>query len=249
MECARSMEQEPRFLLSQAVVLALAALLLASCVSGGFDSVRKVNQLEKGMPYDEVVRLLGPPETTQNGPEGLVAKFWLHQAWKGNVPYDMTFRNSDKTLLYWKEDEKGYAQSQARLGAVAKALESADKSQKSGGGGPMVPNDPQLMQYFAGQYYGYSGGGYGSTGGTERRLTLCANGTYRMNSESSYSGTDGSWGAASQGGKDGQWTIQGNRNQGRISMGGTTYDYSTCGNGCLVINGVKMGYAGQANCN
>lgn len=224
----------------------LIGLALAACATGGFNSTQNIQQLHQGMSYDEVVNLLGRPESQSVGSKGLVAKFWLHEAWKGNVPYDLTFHPTKKTLISWKEDEKGYQQSQAKLGLLASVLKSAEESSKSGGGS-MVPNDPQLMQYFSGQWYGFSGGGYGSSGGTERRLTLCSDGTYRMNSESGYSGSG--WGTASQGGNDGKWTIQGNRNQGKISMNGTTYDYSSCGNGCVVINGVKMAYESQANCN
>lgn len=109
-------------------------------------------------------------------------------------------------------------------------------------------------RWIAGKYYSY-------VGSTERKLTLCPSGIYYYNSESSYSGSStdsggyntGAWGTANANRGDGRWEIVGNRQQGTLifisSNGSREEQRYQVGDGCIYINGVKMGYNGAANCN
>ena len=105
-------------------------------------------------------------------------------------------------------------------------------------------------------YYSFSSAGPYSSGGTERRVTLCPNGTYYMGSESSYSagaGTGGAWGAASQRSGRGIWRVQENINQGALTTidsngKATEYRYQQCGGDCIYFGNNKFAIAGPANC-
>lgn len=221
---------------------------LTNCVSGGFDSAKKTNQLRPGMHYDEVVKLLGPPESSQVVKGKWIVRWELHQSWKGNVPYNFDFNSKTKRLISWKEDEKGYQENQKTLAALAAAIGLSG----GGAGGDPGPNNPQIMQAIAGRWFSFSGGGTIS-GGTSRNLLLCANGTYTWGTESGYSTNAGSY--ASQSNMDGRWAVQGNRQQGTITLApsnGETeeYEYKVCEtdkDGCLYIGGYKYGWA-HADC-
>jgi hypothetical protein len=146
--------------------------------------------------------------------------------------------------------------------AVAKSMQSvkAQESAKAGGTGAAGTSsgsgNQQLMQQMAGSYYSFSSAGPYSSGGTERRVTLCPNGTYYSGSESGYSGgagTGGAWGSASQQSGRGTWRVQGNVNQGiltTIDSSGkpTEYRYQRCGGDCIYIGNTKFAVAGPANC-
>lgn len=113
-------------------------------------------------------------------------------------------------------------------------------------------NRSELASQIAGIWWGYSGS-------TERKIGLCPGGAYRDYSESSYSGNssdalgnqDMSWGAASQKGGQGTWTIQGDYQRGNIYVrynnGSTaTIHYEQCGDtGCLLFNGTKLCRSGK----
>ncbi len=144
--------------------------------------------------------------------------------------------------------------------AVAKSMQSvtAQESARAGGtGGAAAPSDSgQLKLQMAGVYYSFSSAGPYSSGGTERRVTLCPNGTYYSGNESSYSagaGTGGAWGTASQQSGRGTWRVQGNANQGILttvdsSGKATEYRYQRCGGDCIYIGNTKFAIAGPANC-
>jgi hypothetical protein len=162
-------------------------------------------------------------------------------------------------LISWSENQQAYAQRQEQMKMVADELEKADlASSASSGAGPSASfeNDPDLMNYYVGSYYSFSGVAGGQTGGTERKLSLCPDGKYYSSSESGYSGdagTAGAWGTASQGGGGGTWKITGSKTSGTIAMtnasGKTTvYKYETCGNGCYYFGSVKYAYAGKPEC-
>ncbi len=178
----------------------LAAFLFTGCVSGGFDSVKKVNTLQPGMDYSEVVKLLGEPETAQFVNNKRVATFWLHQQWRGNVPMDLEF-SADNKLISWRENSNKFAESQNKLATIAKAIEQSGVA----GAAPKGPNDPQLQGEIAGKWWGYASS-------TERRIGLCADGTYMDYTEAGYSGSSSNqygdqtmaWGSASQGGGQGR---------------------------------------------
>jgi hypothetical protein len=130
------------------------------------------------------------------------------------------------------------------------------QAQATGGATPSVgPGDPALLQAMAGQYYSYSGS-------TERKVTLCSDGTFISSSEwsASYSSRDslgndaGGGGAASQNRNSGSWSVQGNQQNGTITMGyrgGKTDQvrYESMGErGCYRFNGNPFCYSGAANC-
>ncbi len=118
------------------------------------------------------------------------------------------------------------------------------------------PGNQQLMRQMAGEYYSFSSAGLSYSGGTERRVTLCPDGTYYSGTESSYSagaGTSDAWGAASQRSGRGTWKVQGNVNQGLLttiepSGEATEYQYQRCGGGCIYFGDTKFAFAGPAKC-
>jgi hypothetical protein len=169
----------------------------------------------------------------------------------------MVFDPQTQTLISWSENEADYQKSQEQIGEMAKALEESQAASGGGGGGgggnasATGPNDPQLMQQFAGTYYSFSAVGGGQTGGTETSVTLCPDGTYYNSSETGYSGSG--WGSASQGGNRGTWRIVGNMNEGTLttvtsSGSATEYKYSRCGNDCVYFGNNKFAYAGPPKC-
>jgi len=126
----------------------------------------------------------------------------------------------------------------------------------SGGGGAAAdpgPSDAALMQAFAGRYYGYSAAGQ-MTGGTERRLTLCADGRFRYGSETAYSGFEGEWQQGGGNANQGRWSIHGSKQQGTIIL---SYENgardkvsfrATDNQGCYSFNSSKLCYEGASGC-
>jgi hypothetical protein len=145
---------------------------------------------------------------------------------------------------------------------IAKSMQysKAQESAGAGGaGGAMAPSDSggqTLMRQMAGVYYSFSSAGSSYSGGTERRITLCENGTYYSGSESSYSagaGTGGAWGTANQKSGRGTWRVRGNVNKGILttidsSGKATEYRYERCGGDCIYFGNNKFAIAGTANC-
>jgi hypothetical protein len=136
----------------------------------------------------------------------------------------------------------------------------AERSDRAGGtrgaGTPSDSGNQQLMRQMAAAYYSFSSAGPSSSGGTERRVVLCPNGTYYSGSESGYSGgagTSGAWGSASQRSGGGTWRVQGNINQGVVTMidssgNPTEYRYERCGGDCIYFGNNKFAVEGPANC-
>ncbi len=241
--------------------LILSTIGITSCTTSktmALNSIELTNQLRPGMTYDEVVEILGNPKSSQMTGDKWVARWNLQEMWKGYIPHDFVFDPKTQTLISWSQNEKAFETQQKQLKVVADALEETAKetetknTNKSGGGStPKITNDPGLMQKFAAYYYSYTGGGYGSSGGTERKMTLCANGSYRSSSESSYSGSD--WGTVNQGGGDGSWKISGTMEKGTIVLTSNNgaqkyFKYESCGGDCIYFGSVKFGVAGDANC-
>ncbi len=118
------------------------------------------------------------------------------------------------------------------------------------------PNDPQMMQAIAGEYYSYSGS-------TEKQVMFCPDGKFSDSSESSYSGVSSdslgnqnmAWGAAGQKGGSGLWAIQGTLQSGTITLsykGGkkVTIKYlAGPEKGCYSFDGTTFCYKGSARCN
>lgn len=127
------------------------------------------------------------------------------------------------------------------------------KNEPEGSSSAGVENS-RLASEISGIWWGYSGS-------TERKIGLCPNGRYQDYSESSYSGSSKdslgnpstSWGSASQRGGSGTWAINGNYQEGIISVrysnGNTaTIRYRQFGEpGCLLFNGHKLCRSGRCN--
>ena len=157
-----------------------------------------------------------------------------------DVRLDIDLSAKDGSMSYLKAEDI-----QALAGRAAGA---------SGDAPPAGPNDPQLMSAFAGQYWGYAGS-------TETSLTLCPGGMFIEQSESSYSGTSrdslgnqtAGWGAASQGGNRGNWSIQGDPRQGTIRLSyasgkQSNVPYRQVDQGCFTFNSRTLCRKGAAQC-
>jgi hypothetical protein len=243
--------------LSSWIVIPIVVFFIAGCSSMKslqLNSVQLTNQLRPGMTYAEVESLLGKPKSSQVVGDQMVARWNLQEMWKGYIPYDFVFNAADQTLVSWSENTQAFNQQQAQLQVIADELNKADLANAAAGGGgasPSFENDASLMDYFKGMYYSFSAVGGGQTGGTERKMSLCPDGSYSSSSESGYSGTG--WGTASQGGGRGTWRITGTKTSGTIVMtdaGGnsTTYKYEACGDGCIYFGNNKFAYAGNPEC-
>jgi len=122
------------------------------------------------------------------------------------------------------------------------------------GAGPGSLNNSELAAEISGIWWGYSGS-------TERKIGLCPQGRYHDYTESSYSGSSKdslgnpstAWGTANQKGSVGTWSIQGNYQEGIISVrqpdgNESSIRYKQCGEpGCLFFNGHKLCRTGRCN--
>jgi hypothetical protein len=88
-------------------LLLIAALALTSCAG-----VTKTNQLSPGMHPAEVRASFGAPSQTQFIGNKWVWKYYLHQPWKGFVPYHLVFNRNTQVLEEWYADEAEYVQQQ-----------------------------------------------------------------------------------------------------------------------------------------
>ncbi len=223
-------------------VFLAVCLAMAGCASGGFDSVKKTSRLYPGMTYDEATALLGPAQETTMTQGRLVATFWLHQAWRGDVPFDLVFSGQPPQLQSWTENKEKFEASQGMLASINKAIEQSGMA--GGNTAPAGPNDANLQRQMAGQWWGYSGS-------TERTIGLCADGSYFDSMEASYSGQGSdqygnqtmAWGQASQGGDQGRWTVSGRAQSGTIHVvygngSSRNIDYRQINDpGCLSFDG------------
>lgn len=157
---------------------------------------------------------------------------------------------NDKKRMDIDLSAKGGDMDYSKTGREAGAAGNSRKPAHGEGGGRAGKNNTSLQAQIAGVWWGYSGS-------TERKIGLCADGSYMDYTESGYSGraqdVGGAWGSASQRGGQGSWTIQGDTNSGvinvRYSNGNTTsLRYRQIGDpGCLDINGNTL-CRKSANC-
>jgi hypothetical protein len=242
-----------RSLVNYNFIVLLLMFLLNSCGSSnlGFNSVKKTNELQPGMSYDEVVAVMGKPKSSEMLDDKWIVRWNLQEPWKGMVPYDMVFDAKTKTLISWSENEKAYQEHQAKLKVLADAVNESTASSTGGGNASVnVPNDVSLQQQFAVKLYRFSAVGGGQTGGTETTINLCPDGSFTKSGETGYSGNG--WGTDSQSGEHGRWRIQGNMQQGKITIiqngSAREYSYSRAGNDYVIINGDKYAVAGAPAC-
>jgi hypothetical protein len=204
-------------------VLVGSLFLTVGCAAMGMNSVQKLSQLSPGMSSDQVVEILGEPESSQMTEDKWILNYTLHENWKGFVPYFVVFDKDTRRLEAWFEDEEGYQRAQAQMGETfAPILEAAEQESGGGGAAPAGPNDPDLQKWITGNYYYFSSSQVVSAS-SEESLVLCVDGRFRQTGEFSASGTRDSggntgWGAASQGGNGGRWTISGDRQSGTITL-------------------------------
>lgn len=166
----------------------------------------------------------------------------------GGGAYFISLTSDDKYVKKVSEISDGIIKSTQFSKPLTGSIQHEQKQKKVAGS-----ND--LMRYFAGTYFSYTGGGVIS-GGTERRFVICANGQFYFSSESSYSGgagTEDAWGAASQSGEAGMWSISGDKNSGQIELTYTNgeteiVNYQVCGDGCIYFNQIKYAYEKPADC-
>ena len=83
-------------------ILIVSLSIAHGCGSGksmALNSAEKTSELRPGMPYDEVVELLGKPKSSQMNAEAWVVRWNLQEMWKGYVPCDMAFDPNSRELL------------------------------------------------------------------------------------------------------------------------------------------------------
>lgn len=95
-------------------LLCASVLALSSCAGtgGGLNSLQKTNQLVPGMKPQEVKAVLGEPSQSQFIGDQWVWKYYLHQSWKGFVPFYLVFSRSNPTLHQWFANEAEYYRQQ-----------------------------------------------------------------------------------------------------------------------------------------
>lgn len=193
--------------------VAAAALLLAGCAGFEFDSGKKITQLREGMTYPEVVTLLGQPVTSQLEQGRFMARWSLHVAWKGNVPYDLEFNAKTRRLIAWKANEEEYQKSQQRLatafGVSADAPGGAETENPAASG-----NAEHWSKDLLGRELALISSGSGHY--SQKSLFLCRNGTYRTSSNSGNFG-GGAYSDARRGAA-GRWQASGPANAGVLVL-------------------------------
>jgi hypothetical protein len=239
------------------LLLFVFATLSLSCGGSSnvaLNSINKLNELQPGMSYDQVVEKLGEPKSTQVLNDGLTARWVLQEMWVGYVPYDMVF-NTNKELISWSKNNAEFAKNQENLKAVSDivtvASEEMNKSTGNGNASPTGPNDENLMRQFAVKLYRFSGSGGGTTGGSETTINLCPDGRFTSGGESGYSGSG--WGTASENGDHGTWRIQGNMQEGEIVFVHSNgkawkYHYFRAQGDYVTLDGTKYGLNGRPDC-
>ncbi len=93
----------------------LTIVLFATIVSGctARSVVQRTNQLAPGMPYEEVVQLLGQPKSSQFVDDKWLLKYSLYGDKMGWMSYYLVFDKDRKRLASWYVDEEEYQRIQA----------------------------------------------------------------------------------------------------------------------------------------
>jgi hypothetical protein len=237
--------------MSSRLLLGLCTLLLlCGCASLGLNTGARTDELTAGMTRAQVEALLGEPSSVEGTAEGTVATYRLHRYNVGWYPFETVFDGSG-SLIAWRMDEEGYQEEQRRLGVLTQAF-----AEGTGGvAGDPGPTDPQLAQWLAGEYFGFSSAGP-TGGGTTTYLMLCPSGQFMLRQESSYGGDlsgGGNWISAAEGTDRGRWSVTGNQQGGKITTAyerGDTFtnDWHACGQGCFRFGSLEVGYKGPPTC-
>jgi hypothetical protein len=118
-----------------------------------------------------------------------------------------------------------------------------------------APTVSPARQLLVGEWWSYtSSSGLSGSGGTEKTLAFCPDGSFHSSSESSYSGgagTSGAWGTAGSQRSAAQWNAVGDRSGGRITLtypdgrtGAISYQPERRGDGML-FDGRLYGRTGE----
>ncbi len=93
----------------------LTIILFATIVSGcaARSAVQRTNQLAPGMPYEEVVQLLGQPKSSQFVDNKWLLKYSLYEDKMGWMSYYLVFDKDRKRLASWYVGEEEYQRIQA----------------------------------------------------------------------------------------------------------------------------------------
>jgi hypothetical protein len=90
------------------LTLAVILLMSVSCISTTVDDM---NQLYEGMTKSQVQSYLGAPQNKQMNNGVSIWKYSAFKAFKGQIPYYLTFKNGE--LTGWQQNMHEYHQSQS----------------------------------------------------------------------------------------------------------------------------------------
>jgi outer membrane protein assembly factor BamE (lipoprotein component of BamABCDE complex) len=93
----------------------------------------KTNQLSPGMSYEEVVRLLGQPQSSQFVVDKWVLKYSLHDPQRGWMPYRLLLDAERKRLASWYVDEEEYRRDQQMRMQTKRAIQTSGSASDGGG--------------------------------------------------------------------------------------------------------------------
>jgi hypothetical protein len=158
-----------------------------------------------------------------------------------DIKRELLIKNpTEKKRLDIDLSAKGGVMDYSKSGAEAAPASKSDMPTSPATSGA---DNANLRQRLAGSWWGYSGS-------TERRISLCPDGSYGDFREAGYSGRQydsggyqtGAWGAASGRSGQGSWSIQGDEQRGIIHVRyndgrASQLNYNRTKDGCLNING------------
>lgn len=182
-------------------------------------------------------------------------KAGLYLVVAGEVKREVLVKDKDKRVdidLSSKDGSMSYVRAEDVQQLAAQVAGAAAGG--SGAGPAPGPNDPALMQSMAGLYWGYEGS-------TETKMALCENGAFQFLSESSYSGSSRdslgnqtmAWGAAGQSGDRGNWRVEGNAQQGTLTLvyangKSSSTQFRRVDNSCWRFGAKTLCRTGPSNC-
>ncbi len=253
-----SIQLRPTILLAGAAGLVLAAALLAGCATvpegspeTGYSIHGFVGQTtDSAAPGATVLLLDGDTDRPLASKEANLMGQYVFSGLKPGY-YKVKVQDKTREVILGSENKRLDINLSSADGSMNYAEGAVEEMTAAVTGKAVAtgPNDPQLAKEISGIWWGYSGS-------TETKIALCEGGRFQDFSESSYSGVSSdaggnetmNWGSASQGGGQGAWTIQGNKDSGTIHVqydDGTSRDiqYQSCGDpGCLLFDGRKLCY-------
>ncbi len=211
-----------------------------------YNSVELINNLEKGMTYGEVKKILGTPDETKTDSNQWIVRWNLHKNWDGFIPYDLIFNKTNKELLSWQENNKIYTDREQKLDKVIEKLDSMSESNPKikNYRSASFENNIELMQIFAGYYY-RSGIENKYHNNNVLKILLYPNGKYQMRVENGNSNHTKKYKTSSD--IFGTWKITGNAYSGTIetidnSGKSTILSYKRCTSDSILLGKTKFAH-------